>query len=309
MIETNRLSKSFGDIQAVNNVTMQIKEQEVFGLLGTNGAGKSTFLRLLAGVLQEDGGTIRIDGRPVFDDPATKQNLFFVPGDPYYYPNATPAQMMRTYAGLYRHFDEEHCRTLLKDFELDPERRIATFSKGMKRQLSLLLGLCAGTKYLLMDETFDGLDPAARQTFKSLFAREISDRGLTPVIASHNLREIEDFCDHVGLLYKGGVLLSENIVDMKLGIQKLQCVFTDDADAEEIGRRLKVLLHERRGRVHTFTIKGSEEEITAVFRGMNTIFFEMMPLSLEEIFLVETELAGYDVRKLIDAQGSGTEES
>lgn len=303
MIETSKLSKSFGEVQAVNNVTMRIEEGQVFGLLGTNGAGKSTFLRLLAGVLKADGGVIRIDGRPVFDEPATKQKLFFVPGDPYYYPNATPAQMMLTYAGIYSTFDTGRCTKLLQDFRLDSGQRIASFSKGMKRQLAILLGLSAGTKYLLLDETFDGLDPAARQAMKSLFAREMSDRGLTPVIASHNLREIEDFCDHVGLLYKGGVLLSENIDDMKLGIQKLQCVFANDADIQTIERQLHVLLHEKRGRVHVLTVKGSTEEVAAVFRGVNTIFFEQLPLTLEEIFIVETEVAGYDIRKVIEQEG------
>lgn len=298
MIETTKVSKAFGEIQAVNDVTMKIEDGEVFGLLGTNGAGKSTFLRLIAGVLKPDRGSIRIDGRLVFDDPLTKRTLFFVPGDPYYYPNATPRQMIRTYAELYQTFQVNRCEKLLQDFGLDSGRRVDGFSKGMKRQLSIILGLCSGTKYLLLDETFDGLDPAARQAMKSLFAQEMSDRGLTPVIASHNLREIEDFCDHVGLLYKGGVLLSENIDEMKLRIQKLQCVFADDADAAIIKGQLHVLLEEQRGRVHTYTIQGSEEEVTSVFRGVNTIFFELLPLSLEEIFIVETEVAGYDIRKV-----------
>ena len=161
------------------------------------------------------------------------------------------------------------------------------------------MGLCANTKYLLCDETFDGLDPVVRQAVKSLFAGEMADRGLTPIIASHNLRELEDICDHIGLLHQGGVILSEDIEDMKLKMQKVQCVFASDEDEEKAVSGLEVLLKETRGRLRTYTIRGEREEIEKAFSRGNPIFFEVLALSLEEIFISETEVVGYDIRKFV----------
>ena len=162
-----------------------------------------------------------------------------------------------------------------------------------------MLGICSGTKYLLCDETFDGLDPVVRQGVKSLFAAEMSDRGMTPVIASHNLRELEDICDHVGLLHLGGVILSEDIANMKLKMQKVQCVFNSDEDEKKALEGLDVMIHEKRGRLHTVTIRGEREDIESAFMRGNPIFFEVLALTLEEIFISETEVVGYDIRKFI----------
>lgn len=299
MIETRNLCKSFGEIKAVNNVSLTLADAQVFGLVGTNGAGKSTFLRMLAGVLRPDSGEIRIDGEPVYDNQKVKEQIFFVPSDLYYFRNASPMDMCIYYVGEYENFDTGRFVRMLGDFGLDAERRISTFSKGMKRQLMIILGLCANTHYLFLDETFDGLDPVMRQAVKSLFAKDMEDRGLTPIIASHNLREIEDICDHVGLLHQGGVLLSEDMEDMKLGLQKVQCVFASDEDRQMAESQMQIRLHETRGRVELYTVKGTRADIERVFRGVNSVFFEILPLTLEEIFISETEVAGYDVRKLI----------
>ena len=299
MIETIGLTKTFGDITAVNAVSLRIAEKEVFGLIGTNGAGKSTFLRLLAGVLRQDSGTISVDQQGVYDNPQVKQKMFFIPNDFYFFYNGTGREMRDYFAGVYETFDTARFDRMLQDFGLDPKRRIAEFSKGMKRQMALILGICAGTKYLLCDETFDGLDPVMRQAVKSLFAKEMEDRGLTPVISSHNLREIEDICDHVGLLHEGGVLLSEDIAEMKLNIQKVQCVFEAGFDEEILLQQMQVVGHEKRGRLHTITVRGSREDLESGLRGVPMVFFEILPLTLEEIFISETEVAGYDVRKYI----------
>jgi ABC-2 type transport system ATP-binding protein len=172
----------------------------------------------------------------------------------------------------------------------------------MKKQLSILLGISSGTKYLFCDETFDGLDPVMRQAVKSLFANDISERGLTPVITSHNLRELEDICDHVGLLHKGGILFSKDLEDMKLGIHKLQCVLRSEQDISGLNRALEgfeVLRDEQRGSIHTLTIRGGAPGILTKMEALDPLFFELVPLSLEEIFISETEVTGYDVRKLI----------
>ena len=174
-----------------------------------------------------------------------------------------------------------------------------TFSKGQKKQVSILLGFCTGTRYLLCDETFDGLDPVMRQGIKSIFAGEMERRGMTPVIASHNLRELEDICDHVGLLHKGGVLLSKDLEDMKCNIQKVQCVFKTNEDEAKVIASLDIMKNEKRGSLNTLTVRGNKAEILAIFATVNTIFFEALPLSLEEIFISETEVVGYDIKKLI----------
>ena len=299
MIETMRVKKSFDGVAAVNDVSLQIREKEVFGLVGTNGAGKSTLLRMIAGVIRQDEGTILLDNENVYDNPEAKRKLFFIPDEPYFFPNSTIPQMEGYYRQLYPTFDSSQFGKLTDDFGLDRKRKIDRFSKGMKKQLSILLGICSGTKYLLCDETFDGLDPVMRQAVKSLFAKHMEDRGLTPVLTSHNLRELEDICDHMGLLHEGGVILSQDIETMKLSIQKVQCVFAAGIDPDKAMEGMDIMAHSTRGRLHTVTVRGSREAVQERFRNMQTIFFEILSPSLEEIFISETEVAGYDIRKII----------
>ncbi len=299
MIELIELNKAFDDIKAVNHVSLKIADGEVFGLVGTNGAGKSTTLRIIAGVIKPDSGVVCVDNRPVYDNPDVKSDVFYISDDQYFFPNSTPDDMAGFYSSVYEKFDKEKFNKFLTGFGLDKNRKINTFSKGMKKQVSILLGLCAGTKYLLCDETFDGLDPVVRQGVKSLFAAEMEDRGLTPVIASHNLRELEDICDHVGLLHKGGVILSEDISDMKLNMQKVQCVFSSDEDEKKALEGLDVLIHDKRGRLHTITVRGERTDVENAFKRADMVFFEMLALTLEEIFISETEVVGYDIRKFI----------
>lgn len=299
MIEANNLTKRFDTIKAVDNITAVIKEGEVFGLVGTNGAGKSTFLRMVAGVIKPDEGTIKIDGYPVFENLDAKKLVFYISDDTYFFSNSTPKDLGNYYKVIYPVFNTVRFEELVKQFGLDMNRKINTFSKGMKKQLTVLCGICAGTKYLLCDETFDGLDPVMRQAVKSLFAREISERGMTPVIASHNLRELEDICDHVGVLHRGGILLSKDLFDMKLSIHKIQCVFKEETSIEELMEGMDIIKAEKRGSLHTITARGNREEIIAKIERKNPVFSEVLPLSLEEIFISETEVAGYDIKKLI----------
>ena len=299
MIELLDLEKNFDDIKAVATVTLNIMDGEVFGLVGTNGAGKSTILRIISGVIKPDSGIVLVDKRPVYDNPEVKSDIFYISDDQYFLPNSTPEEMANYYESIYKNFDKLKFHKLCSGFGLDTRRRIGTFSKGMKKQVSILLGLCANTKYLLCDETFDGLDPVVRQGVKSLFAGEMADRGLTPVIASHNLRELEDICDHIGLLHQGGVILSEDIEDMKLKMQKVQCVFNSEEDEERALEGLNILSKESRGRLRTYTIRGEREDVESAFKRGNPLFFEVLALSLEEIFISETEVVGYDIRKFV----------
>lgn len=298
MIKADNLTKRFQGVTAVDHIHAEIQDGMVFGLIGTNGAGKSTFLRMAAGILKPDEGTITLDGEAVFEDIRVKARCFYIPDEPYFLGNGTPDDMKTFYQGIYPNFDTDRFGKLLKSFELDGRRKIQTFSKGMKKQLAVLLGICAGTDYLFCDETFDGLDPVMRQTVKSLFANDIEERNLTPVIASHNLRELEDICDHVGLLHRGGMLLSKDLDDMKMNIHKIQCVLPAGLDRTNL-QDLDIMTVEQRGSLLTLTVRGQKEEIQARMQSYHPVFFEMIPLSLEEIFISETEVAGYDIKKLI----------
>ena len=298
MIKTEKLSKSFDALKAVDKVSLTIQDNSIFGLAGTNGAGKSTLLRMLAGVLLPDRGRILIDEEDVYENPKIKQEIFFLPDTAYFYQNASMEDMARHYAIFYPKYDRQRFEELAEKMGLDRKRKISTFSKGMKRQASLILGICAGTKYLFCDETFDGLDPVMRQAAKSILAYETVQRTFTPIIASHNLRELEDICDHVGLLHKGGVLLSRDVEEMKLQMHKVQCVIPDQKGEEELLKELNVLQQEKRLSLLTMVVRGEEEEIMEKIRRRKPLFAEAIPLTLEEIFISETEVAGYDVKKL-----------
>ena len=271
----------------------------VFGLVGTNGAGKSTLLRMLCGILKPEKGDILIDGEGVFENENAKKKIFYISDNPYFYSNYTPFDMKRYYENIYENFDSDRYFVLMSKFGLNGNRKINTFSKGMKKQLCTILGVCSGCKYLLCDETFDGLDPVMRQAVKRIFVAAIEDHSMTPIIASHNLRELEDICDHVGLLHKGGILLSRDLEDLKLGIHKLQCVFSDITSKHTFMSLIEPLKTEERGSLYTFTVRDSRENLEAKLAAVNTIFAEIIPLSLEEIFISETEVAGYDIKNII----------
>ncbi len=298
MIEAVNLTKKFDDIVAVDHVNATIRDGNVFGLIGTNGAGKSTFLRMAAGGLRPDAGGLTIDGMEVFENEKAKMRFFYISDDQYFFSNATPRDMMAYYKAVYPAFDEERFHGLMKSFDLNERRKINTFSKGMKKQVSVVCGVCAGTDYLFCDETFDGLDPVMRQAVKSIFANDMEQRHLTPIIASHNLRELEDICDHVGLLHKGGILLSRDLDEMKMNIHKVQCVLLDGMAPKDLAG-LEVIKTESRGKLLTLTVRGEMEQVEAAMQSANPVFYEMIPLSLEEIFISETEVVGYDVKKLI----------
>jgi len=298
MITATNATKHFGTLTAVDHVCAEIRNGSVFGLIGSNGAGKSTFLRMLAGILQPDEGNVTIDGAEVYENIPVKERCFFISDEQFFFPNCTPWEMKNYYQTCYERFDEPRFHKLMKGFGLDEHRKIRTFSKGMKKQVSVICGICATTDYLFCDETFDGLDPVVRQTIKSLFAEAVEDRGITPVIASHNLRELEDICDHVGLLHRGGILFSRDLDEMKLGMFKMQCIFQEQLPADAWGS-FDVLRLEQRGSLYTLTARGNREELQRRVAEMNPTFFELLPLTLEEIFISETEVAGYDIKKLL----------
>ncbi len=299
MIQLTNVTKQFEEITALDNISLTIPSGEIFGLVGTNGAGKSTLLRLLTGILKADHGQIQVNGQDVFENEDMKQKIFYISDDIYVFPNATPSDMANFYKELYPAFDMDRFPEYLKKFNLKETRRIATFSKGMKKQLFILIGLCTGANYLLCDETFDGLDPVMRQAVKSLFANELMDRDFTPVIASHNLRELEDICDRVGLLHEGGLLLEKDLSNLKEDIHKLQCVIRDTDKRQKLFNQLQVIDERNQGSLLILTVRGKEEDILSAVREADPVFCELIPLSFEEIFVSETEVAGYEIKNLI----------
>lgn len=300
MIEILNVSKKFDTTLAVNNVSATIDEANVFGMVGTNGAGKSTLIRMIAGVLKPDAGQILIDGEDVYENENAKKKMFYISDEQFFFPGASVEDMRKFYADIYEDFDNDRFNMLLDKLGLNSKRTIATFSKGMKKQLSVILGICSNTKYLLCDETFDGLDPVVRQAVKKLFIGELESRKMTPIIASHNLRELEDVCDHVGLLHKGGILFSKDMDDMKLNIHRIQCVFSSDEDRKTFEKSEDIVTSDSRGSMYMYTVRGSEDELIESIAKVNTIFAEVLPLSLEEIFITETEVVGYDIKNIIE---------
>ena len=299
MIELKNVDKKFRDIQAADHITASVREGMIFGLVGSNGAGKSTLLRMICGVIKPDSGEVLADGAPVYENPDVKSQICFLSDSPYYFANADIEEMRDYYMTLYPSFDRKLFDSLVKKFGLEPKRKISSFSKGMKKQVSILLGLCAKTEYLLCDETFDGLDPVVRQAVKSLFASEIMNRDFTPVISSHNLRELEDICDSVGLLHRGKLLLTQELDQIKANICKLQCVIPDPHREQEMISALHIIRMERTGSLLTMTVRGTREKALALAQDSGAVFAETVPLTLEEIFISETEVAGYDIKDFI----------
>jgi len=299
MIETKQIKKSFDGTMAVDDISLSIKDGSMFGLIGTNGAGKSTFMRMLAGVLKPDSGEIIVDEKKVYNNPEIKAEICFLSDDHFFPSNANVRDMEKFYGMMYPSFDHEKYKDMIERFELPSKSKIRNYSKGMKKQLQIILGICTGTKYLLCDETFDGLDPVMRQAIKSIFAGEVAERNFTPIIASHNLRELEDICDSVGLLYKGGVVLSKDIEELKMDIHRIQCVFGSEESKNETLKQLDVLKDDVRGSLHLITARGQAKDIEEIISKADTIFCEILPLTLEEIFISETEVIGYDIKKLI----------
>ena len=299
MIELTNVTKIFEDTCAVNQVSATIQDGMIFGLVGSNGAGKSTLMRLIAGILKPEDGTITLDDIPVFEHPEAKQKICFLSDASTFLPNATAESMARYYALNYLGFDTAYFRKLTEKFGITLNRKLQTLSKGQKKQISLLLGLCTGTNYLLCDETFDGLDPVMRQTIKSLFASELMKRDFTPIISSHNLRELEDICDTIGLLHNGKLLFTRDLDSMKCNINKIQCVIPNHAKEEELLSQLSILQYEKNGSLLTITARGSRDEILRLTMDKEPLFAEILPLSLEEIFISETEVAGYDFKDFL----------
>lgn len=302
MIAINDITKNFGGkngVDALRGITTGVSDGSIFGLIGSNGSGKSTLMRIMCGIYTPDAGTVLYDGQPVYENYDVKQKVVYLSDEQYFLPHATLSDMRAFYKSVYNTFDDGLYTKMTEMFGLDRDRKINTFSKGMQKQSSLLLGLSVRPKYLLCDETFDGIDPVMRQLVRRMIAEDVAENGLTAVISTHNLRELEDLTDHICLLHRGSVLLDRELDDMKLTIHKVQAVFPEDADGDPIPASLDIVSHEQNGRLHTLVCRGSEDGIEAAIASASPVYSEIIPLTLEEIFISEMEGIGYDAKNIL----------
>lgn len=300
MIELNNIIKRFDDATVLDDVTLNIPTGTAFGLLGSNGAGKSTILRLLCGVYHQESGSLSIDGEEPYNNPKIKERVFFINDETVQFGHYTLKSLKNFYKGFYPKFSEELFEKLRTTINLPLDKKINTFSKGMKRQAIMIIGLACQTDYLLLDEAFDGLDPTMRIIVKKMLVDAMIDRNLTTIISSHNLKEINEVCDSVALIHKGKVVFNRDLDSVKSNIHKVQVVFHQinpelpQCYTAEDFPNLEILHFERNQSVYHIIIRGSEEEIKEKFKSKNPLVLDIIPLSLEEIFIYEMEVLGYD---------------
>ena len=303
-IRISGITKTFGRVRSLDSVSAVIRQGSIFGLIGSNGAGKSTLLRVMAGIYAPDSGSVTYAGQPIWENTALKQEIVYLSDDQFFFQHGTISDMADYYRGLYHNWSEEKYERLRGIFGLETDRKISTFSKGMQKQASVLLALSCCPKYLLCDETFDGLDPVMRQFVKRLLAEEVADGTLTPVIASHNMRELEDICDHIGLLHKGGILFDREIDEMKQNIHKVQLVLP--GEGVDIGMftegkfgALHIVNYQKSGSVVRLVVRGERDAVEEAVAEKRPVFSELVPLTLEEIFICEMEEKGYDFDAIV----------
>lgn len=297
MIKLTGVTKKFGDFTALDSVDLTIPKGTSFGLLGSNGAGKSTILRLLSGIYQKDGGTVRIDDEEVFDNTDIKKRVFFINDETVQFGSFTLKGLRDYYKGFYPNFSEELFEELRNIVKLPLDKKLDRFSKGMKRQAIVITGLACKTDYLLLDEAFDGLDPTMRIIVKRMLVDAMLDRQLTTVISSHNLKEINEVCDSVALLHQGKMLFNRDLDSVKGSIHKVQAAFNEEYSKEDF-EKYGILHYSRSQSIHYIIMKGSEEEIREKLSEKKPIVLDLIPLSLEEIFIYEMEGMGYDAGQL-----------
>lgn len=298
MIKIENLSKKYDKENVLENLNCTIKDGCIYGLVGANGSGKSTLLRLINGIFTPDKGIICVDGEDVIDNAEIKQDMVFVPDDLFFYPSYTLLDMAKFYQAMYKKFDMEYLKELASILKLDMHAKINTFSKGMKRQCALICAISTNAKYMFFDETFDGLDPIIRSLVKKILAKKMEENNTTIVMTSHNLRELEDICDNLGLLYKGGILFESDTDKLKTTMFKVQISFKEDFSKDKF-KSLDILNFKKSGSVATLIINDKKGNSKKILEKMNPLILDYLPLTLEEIFIYEMEVLGYEFKEII----------
>ena len=298
MIEVRSVVKTFDGFAALDGATLTVPKGAIYGLVGPNGAGKTTLLRHLTGVYRQDSGEITFEGVPVWENAYVKSCIASIPDDWHYFMQSSVRDMMKFYRGLYPHFDAGRYEKLKGVFNIDERHAVRRLSKGQQKQVAFWLALCCMPDYLLLDEPVDGLDPVMRRQVWSLILQDVAERGTTVLVSSHNLRELEDVCDHVGVMSRGKLLLEHSLSELQDYTVKLQLAF-EGAELPALPPEIKVLHHAQTGRVHTLICRGSAEELEQQLAALHPIFIDAVPLSLEEIFIYELGGEDYAIRDIV----------
>jgi ABC-2 type transport system ATP-binding protein len=298
VICAKEVTKYFGPLKVLENLNCTVERGSIYGLIGYNGAGKTTFLKTVAGIYRPDGGSVQINGHEVFDNAQVKQRIFFIPDEHYFLPQATMDAMARFYKGFYVNWNEKTYRKLTGLFKLDPVKRLNGFSKGMQQQAAIILALATRPDYLLLDECFDGLDPAKRSLVRQLLTELMAEKEMTVMISSHNVRELEDLCDYIGVINERQIVYDSSVCEMREKINKYRVAFKNQVSANDLSSidHKNLMLD---GRVATFVVNGLPEEIKKQLAPLRPALIQVIPLSLEEIFLVEMEEQTYDFKDII----------
>lgn len=292
MIKAEKLTKIFDDYKALDHISCQIPKGCIYGLVGSNGAGKSTFLRMITGVYRPEEGMVTIDDEPVYENPSIKSQIAYVPDDLFFLNASSMNRMADLYRACYPNFDDKRYQMLSEHFQLDPNKNLATFSKGMRRQAATILAISCKPQYLFLDETFDGLDPVMRNLVKNLICQDVEERKATAILTSHSLRELEDTCDQLALLHKGGLVFESDITNLKTSLFKVQVAFSKEFDKESF-KDLEMLHFTKHGSVANIIVRGDKDMVMNKVGAMQPLLLEILPLTLEEVFTYEMEALGY----------------
>lgn len=287
MITITNLTKRFENFEALSKLDMNIKKGSIYGLVGTNGAGKTTVIKHVTGVLRGDSGEVMIDGAPIYNNVSEKKRIGYVQDELYFLGNYSFKEMGRFYKNIYKTFNEDRFKEMVNNFDLDLDLKLSKFSKGMQKQAAFILTLCTMPDYLILDEPIDGLDPIIRKLVWKYIVKDVSEREMTVLVSSHNLREMEDICDSIGIISKGRMIIERDLDELKSDIHKVQAAFKDEDMEKEALKGLKVVHKERRGSVGLYIIRDKREKVEKAFKDKKPLVFDMLPLSLEEIFIYE----------------------
>lgn len=298
MIEVERVCKQFEDLEALREVSLTVHKGSIYGLVGSNGAGKTTMLKLLAGIYTPDSGNLMIDSQSVFENEAIKARCVFIPDSLYFFLNYTIQDMADFYARIYPQWNNQRYIKLANVFNIEVKRRIRTLSKGMQRQVALWLGLALMPDVMILDEPLDGLDPVMRQKVKNLIIQDVADREMTVIISSHNLRELEDICDYIGILHQGKMLIQKDLDDLRADVHKIQVAFSGETPPALL-EQTQTLYHEQRGSVLILIVRGAYSEIISHMQSYNPAVLDILPLTLEEIFIYEMGDNGYEIKNIL----------
>ena len=296
MIEVRNVMKEFDGFRALDDMSMTVPTGAVYGLVGPNGAGKSTIIRHLTGIYRQDAGEITIDGAPVFENPEVKSRIAYIPDDIFYYANASIREMMDFYRSIYPHFDAERFKKLADVFGLDLKRQMRRLSKGMQKQAAFWIAVSLRPEILILDEPVDGLDPVMRRRIWSIIMADVAENGTTVLVSSHNLRELEDVCDSVGIMNKGKIMIERSLNELQENIVKIQLALPD---GESLPEGLDILHKSNTGRLQSLIMHGTQEELTEKLQSAHPLFIDAVPLTLEEIFIYELGGADYEVKDIV----------